>query len=121
MDVRNKIPQLSFGTLEEFIGGNNNFWHYFNLESFLGEAYRKNSVFQRFYKQNQAFADALLEKTTLMYRKNYSVPSSIIPWERTLPWDELYMAYVLMSELVDESDPYSRRENGNLNNRYLLG
>lgn len=102
-------PQREFKTLDDFISGQNNFWHYFIEYSDLGILHReKIKAYSRFKKQNFDYAVELMRKTTNLYRER-----------QQLPWKDLYQTYQLMSKLVCKSDNHVKREDGSFND-YIL-
>jgi hypothetical protein len=109
MNEPKSVPQMEFKTVADFIKGQNNFWHFFIEDSFLGQLHRsKIEAYTRFEEQNPEFARELMQKATRMDRE-----------QSQLPWEDLYRAYQLMSKLVYEEDRYVRRDDGRLDN-YIL-
>jgi len=109
MSEPNIAPQTEYKTLDDFMKGQNNFWHFFIEDSFLGRLHRdKVEAYARFEEQNPDFAKELMQRATRMYRENHQ-----------LPWEDLQRAYNLMAKLVHEDDRYVRRDDGSLDTRKL--
>ncbi len=102
-------PQIEFETLDDFIKGQNNFWHYFIEDNELGRLHReKVKAYSRFEEQNPELAQELMQRATRMHKENDE-----------LPWEDLYRAYQLMSKLVYEDDRHVRKEDGSLDTGIL--
>lgn len=103
------VPQVEFEMLNDFVKGQNNYWHFFIEDSWLGQFHRENvEAYSRFEKQNSEFARDLMQKATRMY-KEY----------RQLPYEDLYRSYQLMSKLVYEDDRYVKKDDGSLDDYKL--
>ena len=92
-----KVPQVQFATLEEFIEGSNNFF-----STFLNNhrSRRNHPFYQRFRSLYPELCSFLEQEITI---KNYNKPR--IPIEKKWPWEKLWEAYSLMSELIYLGDP----------------
>lgn len=92
-----KVPQVQFATLESFIEGGDNFFSTFlnNHRS------RQHLPFYQRFKQMHPELCELLEREITIRRYN----RGSIPWREKWPWEKLWEAYKLMSELVYLGDP----------------
>ena len=100
MTDREKVLQLEIRCLEDFIEYNNNYWNVWVEDSISGEHRREDwSAYAEMHRKYPEFSCRLFEKASEMYR-NYA-----LPWEERLPWEDLFISYVLMSGLVDEYHP----------------
>jgi len=102
-----KAPQRGFKSLDEFIDGMGNFRYYFHVDSpFIIQKIKRNRpVYQRFKKQHPELDQTLTLKVT-------ESEESIVKTKRTigLPYEELFEAYQLMSELVFVGDEHTLTE-----------
>lgn len=86
------VPQDQFVSLEEFINRNNNFYAKL-MDSRRGE---KNQPYQqRFRKIAPELSKELDGSMTLSQYQQ-----GAIPWEERFPWDKVWEAYKIMSNLV---------------------
>ena len=109
MDKLKIVPQIEFKTLDSFIKGQNNFFHFFIENSDLGQVYRdKVEAYARFKEKNPNFVRELTQRIT-------STPKE----DSQFPWNDLYGAYQSMAKLVHEDDGRVKRNDGSFDNRKL--
>jgi hypothetical protein len=87
------VPQVEYETLEEFVEGSDNFYLFFGSGFCSEGAYRTRNAFKRF---QEAYPE--LERELALQVNSNSPPE--------LPWQKLFEAYKLMSQLVHEDDPH---------------
>ena len=111
MDKPKIVPQVKFDTLEDFINGNNNFWNMFAVS-------HRSRADEPFYKRFREIAPDLaarLEREVHLSWEDRSKKS--LPWEKQYPWDKMWEAYKIMSNLVCLGDPYVHEDS----HGFLLG
>ncbi len=92
------VPQHQFASLEKFIDGCNNYFSIF----FDNHSSRKDEPFYtRFREANPVLASELESNMTLDKYNDWTVE-----WEKRFPWDKLWEAYKIMSNLIHVGDPY---------------
>ncbi|MFH1424948.1 MAG: hypothetical protein ABIG20_04750 [archaeon] len=87
------IVQKGFRNLKEFIAGQNNFYAYFLKGNDWGEIRRRHPWFKRFQKEHPELEKALVKAVgkAVKERDEY-------------PYEQLFEAYKLMSEMVHSGD-----------------
>jgi hypothetical protein len=98
MDERKPVPQLKFSSVEDFIEHNNNYYSIWIEDACSGEN-RRNAypAYKRMHERYPEFSRNLFEKASRMWRENYR-----LSWNERLPWEELFISYELMANLVFE-------------------
>jgi hypothetical protein len=99
METLKIVPQLQFASLEDFIENNNNFWGYMILDGIRSR--EEEPFYQRFVGAAPELAMELRQTMTMdRYKAGIA-----LPWKERLPWDKLWEAYKIMSNLVYAGDP----------------
>jgi len=90
---KQKIPQIQFGSLEEFIEKRNNFDSFFRRTPWGEQVYRCRPHFERFRQAYPELEKDISDENTAAY----------LAGERH-PYEKLWEAYKLMSEFVYVGD-----------------
>lgn len=133
MSEQKVVPQKGYETLDDFVNRQNNFWHFFIKDSFMGILFRKEPVYARLRKRYPVFVRELTEKVTAYSDEESAsamallnstearlgIPQKMPVLQHEMPYEDLYLAYHLMAELVYADDKGVRREDGSFNDKYL--
>ncbi len=100
------VPQQQFDSLGDFIENSNNFHGYLIFD---GARSREHEPFyQRFAEAAPELAAELRKEMTMRNRARAMVYGE--PWDKVFPWEKLWEAYKLMSNLVYVGDPWVKDE-----------
>lgn len=104
------VSQHQFASLDDFIKNNNNFYARLVVDSACTKIGRDDwPVYERFNHDFPELAAELREKMTML---NYrDAMGSDETWREIFPWDKLWEAYKIMSNLVYLDDPEVKGEN----------
>lgn len=103
---------FQFKDLDDFKKNSNNFFLFFTEKSWVGKIYRQTKVFARLSDKEPMLVKELTDSIDgILQERSYN-------FSPVLPWEKLYHAYNLMTELVHETDP-NVVINNKIDSRYL--
>jgi hypothetical protein len=103
------VHQHQFSSLEDFIENNNNFYAHMSVDSACSRIDGEVNDWPCYDRFVQLAPDLAAELREGMTRENYGrATRGGEDWEKVFPWDKLWEAYKIMSELVYVGDPYVR-------------
>lgn len=108
MESTKLVPIRQFSSLDDFIENNNNFWAHMMPDS-ANSKIGWWPCYKRFEKIAPELAAELRREHTFLKCTGEN--------EKNIPWDKLWKAYKIMSQLVYEKDPYT---GGEYNFNYLI-
>lgn len=107
-----KEKLFQFKDVEDFKRNSNNFFLFFTEKSWVGKIYRKTKVFSRLLDKEPLLVEELTNSIDGILKEQ---PHNFSP---ILPWEKLFKAYNIMTELVQETDPHVMINN-KIDSRYL--
>jgi hypothetical protein len=105
MDTPVIVPQRQFASLEDFIENSNNFYAHLVVDCARPRIGRKDRVWPCYERFNQSAPELAAELRKEMTMQNYGRARRGEPWEKVFPWEKVWMAYKIMSNLVYIDDP----------------